>query len=543
VHSGTLDTPTSVDEHTSTLRARTSTPCDSGDADGVTHSHIGMYPNSLSPINRLPPEILAKIFTAFVRDQSHQTYHDNGDGQWVRLANVCRHWKFLITGTPMLWRFPLFANVEVAAAILARSQQSPLVIKTRGVDSPDAIELALFHLFRIQILHVTRSDTSSFKRFLAAMDQPAPLLEALDLRYETIRPENSGITLSLALFGADTPHLRHVHIRQLNVPWDLPLLSGLSHLEIRGSKIKPSPTTFCNVLSRCSALHTLILSDTLPIASEQHGGSWYPVSLPQLSWLKLSGDFLDCVLAARSISFPPTTYVKISSTDAPPAGLLAELPPLLSYLAAERGGGFSISILMVEIFPGDCYLRAYSTVNGQPGLPDPLLDLSLDNNALPLDDNASSGLLPAICHAIPLAQLHSLFITLANQDLPVVQPWAAILGCCEKLRHLSVDMRDVDSLLSSLKAIPGDEAGPSARRAMLLPDLRKLSLKGASFRNKQVVDDLRTWLMLRLEDGKAIEWLELIYCNDPHGYTPKVNELEQYVVGGVKLCKDVIGGG
>jgi hypothetical protein len=494
----------------------------------VVHSRIGMYLNTLLPINCLPPEILTKIFTAFIC--LDQTYFHNGDGQWVRLANVCRHWRFLIAGTPMLWRFPLFANVEIAAAMLARSQQSPLVIKTRGVDSPDAIELALFHLFRIQILHIARSDTSSFKRFLAAMDQPAPLLEALDLRYETIRPANSDITLSLALFGADTPRLRHVHIRQLDVPWDLPLLSGLSHLEIWGSKIKPSPTTFCNVLSRCPALQTLILSDTLPIASEQCGGSWHLVPLPQLSKLELSGDMLDCFLAAHSIFSPPTKHVKIRSTSTPPAGLLAELPPLLSHLAAQRGGGFSIRGLNVEMNSYQCRLQAYSMFDCQPGIDEPLLDISLDNKASPC-------LLPAICHALPLAQLRSLYLDLDDRDLSPVRPasWPTILGCCKKLQYLSVDMWDVDSLLSALKAITGDDAGHSARRAMLLPDLRQLSLKGASFRNRQAIDDLRTWLMLRWENRHAIEWLDLVYCDDPHRYTDEVDELEQYVVGGVQL--------
>jgi hypothetical protein len=534
-HSGTLDTTTNVDEHMSTSRAHISPLCYLVYADRFAHSRIRTYLNSLSPINRLPPEILTKVFTAFIcLDHS---YRHNGDGQWVRLVNVCRHWRSLITGTPTLWRFPLFVNAEIAATMLTLSRQSPLVIKAQDVDSPDAVELALFHLSRIEILHIAGRDTSSFERFLSLMNQPAPLLESLSLHYVTLGPESSGITLPSTLLGTVTPRLRHVSIFKLDVAWDSPLLSGLSHLEILGSTIKPSPTTFCNVLSRCPALHTLILSITLPIASEQRGGSRNPVSLPQLSKLEMSGDLLDCVLAARCISFPPTTYVRISSTGTPPAGLLVELPPLLSYLWAERGGSFSISILNVEIFSFQCCLRAYSELcvtNCQPGFPEPLLDLMLD-------DNASSGLLPAIFHAIPLAQLRqlrSLSITLGDH-LPAVQQtsWATILGCCEKLRHLTVGIRDVGSLLSSLKAIPGDEAGPSARWGMSLPDLRRLSLKGAHFGNKQAIGDLRTWLMLRRENRNAIEWLDLIYCDDTYRYACEVHELEQYVVGGVHLCE------
>ncbi|KAJ7646532.1 hypothetical protein FB45DRAFT_711947, partial [Roridomyces roridus] len=88
----------------------------------------------LSPVRRLPNELLVEIFTVMVRDGFDKKHFEH---PWVP-SRVCRRWSAVALGTPSLWSFiPLDLNVlgfapgAVALTKLQheRSRNSPLSVR------------------------------------------------------------------------------------------------------------------------------------------------------------------------------------------------------------------------------------------------------------------------------------------------------------------------------------------------------------------------------------------------------------------------------
>ncbi|TDL22119.1 hypothetical protein BD410DRAFT_788809 [Rickenella mellea] len=126
-------------------------------------------PSGKCPINDLPPEILAHIFTIGTRAQEDEDeddideegiHEDDGDDAYsdvsssssddepefqVLVSHVCKHWRTLATGTPGLWTTLTFNEprpFEKAQAYIERSKTSPLLIAIDATkDDDDAVDM------------------------------------------------------------------------------------------------------------------------------------------------------------------------------------------------------------------------------------------------------------------------------------------------------------------------------------------------------------------------------------------------------------------
>jgi hypothetical protein len=77
--------------------------------------------NALSPIGRLPPEILSLVFVFCTSSDSLS---------WVRVvSHICRHWRGVALSCPSLWSFPVFSHPTWAEEMLQRSKMTPLTVK------------------------------------------------------------------------------------------------------------------------------------------------------------------------------------------------------------------------------------------------------------------------------------------------------------------------------------------------------------------------------------------------------------------------------
>lgn len=89
------------------------------------------YFNELTPISRLPPEILTKIFLMHVsRYTEFPPTRRWMPRRWISFSHVCQYWRSVAIACPMLWRSIYFPSTSpgLISEFLARTQKVPLII-------------------------------------------------------------------------------------------------------------------------------------------------------------------------------------------------------------------------------------------------------------------------------------------------------------------------------------------------------------------------------------------------------------------------------
>jgi hypothetical protein len=440
------------------------------------------------PATRLPTEILAKIFESTVTlDKTEFSSHGM---QW-HLVRVCRYWRAVMMAYPCLWSSLVFPNVRVTAAMLRRSKEAPLVVKTKNLiwkpQVKDAILLALFNLSRIRVLHIQGLSSDLYYSIITAMvDRAAPLLESLHLTFQQGHPRL--IWFLPSLFASRAPRLRHVTFSRASDPWSLPILRNLTHLEIRDNTLAPSLSEFHDVLSHCPALDTLILVNALLPTS----GELQPlVSLPRLSHLHLADCLAGCDFVVQNISFPPTTAVTLHPNVT--RFQLLQLQPFVANLCNKVS---TITRLRLKIDHSS--IRAQAWTSPEPhSIENPSLDLffkGVNSNTFFQTTYAGLVLTQLVCLEVAVYSLAQ-------------YTWEAILDPLKNLQSLIANSPDVDDLISALRPSP-EHAAPS------LPRLRKLVLRGVDFRHTNMYALLMCLVQrrnnnARIEKLRLIDWVEL----------------------------------
>ena len=90
--------------------------------------------NALSPIFRLPPEILAAIFVHCARFHHKSLSICTRRPGWVKVSYVCRHWREVALGCPTLWSYHFVVSSRWTEELLARSMEVPLKIRFVHID-------------------------------------------------------------------------------------------------------------------------------------------------------------------------------------------------------------------------------------------------------------------------------------------------------------------------------------------------------------------------------------------------------------------------
>lgn len=91
--------------------------------------------NALLPINaRLPPEVLAQIFAAYIHashdPEEYAGYHRHPPYAWLKIAHVCHYWREVAIQTPSLWSYITLTRLECVKEMIMRSKEAPLSIFT-----------------------------------------------------------------------------------------------------------------------------------------------------------------------------------------------------------------------------------------------------------------------------------------------------------------------------------------------------------------------------------------------------------------------------
>ncbi|KZT23906.1 hypothetical protein NEOLEDRAFT_1242855 [Neolentinus lepideus HHB14362 ss-1] len=288
--------------------------------------------NTLLPIARLPPELLAEIFLAYMSTNENSTFYPFSRYKYHRrfyIAQVCQHWRQVALEDPRLW-----ANIDLSAGprcvkeMLLRSKKAHLTISGNASsyrDSSESFELILAELSRVRCMDLIAT-RSFLQEFHTTGPRNVPCLRALKLSRSYQDPDDFMQPLP---FISSLPLSNLEDLSVANYPLDsfrmsaLPTLTSFSWTE---SDVEWTVSFLLALLRNMPLLRTLILSGS-PLRSEDNTKEPI-VNLPQLNYLSINCPSAPCAAILAHLSFPAraTTAIFVdASTQLPTRRLITTL--------------------------------------------------------------------------------------------------------------------------------------------------------------------------------------------------------------------------
>lgn len=170
--------------------------------------------NLARPVNRLPPEILAKVFE-----------FRKSDTDLIHATHVCARWRAILVSTPYLWTKVDFQDIARTSAFLARSRTSLVdvsVARTRSVLGPEgAFVGAIPWVARMKSLQIY-AEEEQIKAITKRLCHQTPNLESLSLKLRLGRTPAAGVQTSGAIYipheflGRHAPSLRSLTLSSVS---------------------------------------------------------------------------------------------------------------------------------------------------------------------------------------------------------------------------------------------------------------------------------------------------------------------------------------
>ncbi|KAH9041368.1 hypothetical protein EDB85DRAFT_2108767 [Lactarius pseudohatsudake] len=310
--------------------------------------------NALAPISSLPTEAITTIFSflhipvtssAFTLDKQ-----PNLDRRaWLRVAHVCHQWREIALNQPLFWShvdFTIFSSAGTAG-ILSRAKTVPLQLEARvpyrlwGNARLSAFQKEL----QDRVSHVSHLAISAepfqLRKILNGLASPAPTLKCLSLSSVEYHARTilDQVDVLDTLFDGSTPRLSGLELCNCDISWDLLLLRGLKHLDIRTPIERPSLSVWLDALEQMPQLKTLILHLASPIAPP--GDSlphdvYRAVTLPSITLFGISSPARDCGLALAHLILPALASLYLVAESCCQDG--SDVQEILSYVVPHAHG-------------------------------------------------------------------------------------------------------------------------------------------------------------------------------------------------------------
>jgi hypothetical protein len=225
--------------------------------------------NELSPINRLPPEVLSIIPTFWPA-------HSQGD--LIRATHVCRYWRTALIASPNLWNVVKSGHEARTRAFIHRSQSYPLSIEIKHPGQENVLSDVI--LFRLKSLTLNLP-MKNLTKPLGKLVSPTPVLKELD-----ITSSNSGGYFPTLKTG-DFFMLSRLHLDGVATNFASLPIPNLTVLRLENSRNIPRLHDFLQFLERTPWLEELVLINTGPEGGRE--SSERVVKLRSLRGLTLHG--------------------------------------------------------------------------------------------------------------------------------------------------------------------------------------------------------------------------------------------------------------
>ncbi|KAI0704164.1 hypothetical protein C8Q76DRAFT_221452 [Earliella scabrosa] len=281
--------------------------------------------NSLTPVGKLPEEILALIMLWVAKDAYEAAHTHPHPLRWIRVTHVCHTWRTIALATPALWANIHYTQPDVFRELLARSKHAPLSIAVNvdvssvsgSTDSWEAecprtwadIEKILpSELPRMQELRF-QAEEQTLQALLKQMSLHTQKLERLFLATTDIDVDLPPILPN----PGSMPRLHYLELRNIPVRWD----DAVYRLPLTVLKIysdypedDPSAGTLSQLLtllrSLAPSIEILELERTIPVPELAHRppSPDQIISFPRIKSLRLLSNIDRCCRLLEYSSFP-----------------------------------------------------------------------------------------------------------------------------------------------------------------------------------------------------------------------------------------------
>ncbi|KAM5544197.1 hypothetical protein V8D89_001857 [Ganoderma adspersum] len=502
------------------------------------HTHVGQLPN----------ELLAEIFDHFVSGCYESVRRGSAfrsRSHWIMPAHVCRRWRTVALSTATFWSFIFVHNSEAFSTLVARSMSAPLHIVARPMDrslahytphlwsferpiDPAILEGIVAESHRIRELCI-EGKVSDLQFVCTKLCKPLQSLELLRLstsskrNLELLHPPPS---LNVIPIDGLAPRLRYLEIVKLSVKWSDPIFkcSSLTTLIVHGVLDRPHPfhdapfigtvPQLLGVLDRiASGLRVLSLDEAippLPLDTTSPPAPSRNISFPSLQSLHLAGRIIDTANLFNHLSPIPTSTVRLESRDSiedvQTRIATTGVEAVARHLSQHVGRADALSSVRIELFCQTWHVTCCRTadLSGPP----PVL-LTLEASYGQHEEMPVTALFRGSGNMF--ANVQCLSIVEDTFDLD----WAFLFARLPRLQSLKCYGHPFGPFFQALGDVQPDESG---ELRVPLPELRTLRLIDALFRRladtveREFVDELIDWAILRCNYGSPLETLELGSC-------------------------------
>ncbi|TFK64879.1 hypothetical protein BDN72DRAFT_846207 [Pluteus cervinus] len=315
--------------------------------EGIRALHA--FRNTFTPVYRLPPEILARIFSFFQHAQRHGTENSSRISlHWVVVMRVSQHWRDVAIGSPNLWSHISSSYPKrITQEWLRRSKGASLSINLRHISSLPS-EFFSTSLSRIREMTLEFS-SSTWRKLLPKLTSTAPLLEYLSILISDSTTEDPPITNSV--FVGATPRLRHLELVGCSVDISSSLFKDLTTLYLNSPPLKLSITDLLTALHNLSSLTSLSLIHVLQSGGIRASGDIDAINLPFLKSLTISGhSFVQDLDILSHLSFPINSTLRFHS-EASSGGAI---PLLLDFLNVHKSSRQQATTFLINSIDLQC---------------------------------------------------------------------------------------------------------------------------------------------------------------------------------------------
>ncbi|KAF8312349.1 hypothetical protein DL93DRAFT_2082211 [Clavulina sp. PMI_390] len=262
----------------------------------------------LTPINRLPPELLCAIFILGQEaqdeelsqeidddDESHASLEIESVPFSVTVSHVCRKWRNMAIDTAQLWTKLDFSEgppYRWSKMLLERSKTAPLniVLSLSDSDNKSGIDTVMnmivpHHSGRVETLGINAISLNQINwilsRFIFDSNVVPPIID-LSLTEAEASSELVAISVdkaNLPKLGQMIAGIRRLALSGVQLPWHSPAFSNLTHLTLENTSMDvenacPTEDQFMGILKASPKLQSLTMRDTAIKADVEDHPEW-----------------------------------------------------------------------------------------------------------------------------------------------------------------------------------------------------------------------------------------------------------------------------
>ncbi|KAI0041664.1 hypothetical protein FA95DRAFT_1598858 [Auriscalpium vulgare] len=546
--------------------------------------------NALAPISILPPEILALVFSFHAINQPaarENLPYDIEDPLapnwiqsqlgWITVTHVCHQWRQVALQHASLWTNVSFSlGDDCAEEMLRRSRtfeestsltsRSPPRMRTSSRERA----LLLDHIYHTQKILLMGS-SGLLSPIVKSLTVPAPILETLDLKGSIFRDYT--ITIPANLFGNHAPALRHLSLDGFRIPWDSPLLTNLTSLELSLSlseaggnaifsfeeitddefskdAMEPTHEQLFAILERMPSLQLLSLDLCLPSAPVPEDLTDRIVQLPCLTRLELVGSVINTFRLVQHLDFPPLTALRIECSNSSVASDNHDLDSLLRSVTQHfhtlDGPAYPVRGLEFSsmLYPPGLRVRTWDTVAHEAFPPSESSAAKLD-----LTIGWKRSVYPPFADIMRIMRkiMDSLSLDHALRTLIVKEGstdwkpehWPSLFGqyrgviAARASGHAGIALSH--ALSTPVNTPVNAQQQSSVGSALLLPDLACLSLQHVDFTSRGSTSSkfhklFPTWLRMRKMTKAGLKKIEVLNCTVKHEWVEEIKDVVSNVI-------------